>query len=290
MVQGEQVAVIMKKIISLSFSPLLLFPFSLFLLASCSTSQLFYYPYKEITKTPDTSKVRYEEINFQASDSSSLNGWFMKPKKDSAVVATVLFLHGNAGNIGYQYGFLVPLVKAGFQCMVFDYEGFGRSQGSPSQEKVLDDGITALNYIRSRKDVQGTKLILYGQSLGGNLAPVVASRCKGQIDALIIEGAFTNHKKIAGNIGWRKFLIPAFFTRPFIPTRYNSIDCIGNIDVPVLVIHSTEDKVCPCFMGKQLYTRAASPKEYWEIKGGHVQCSALYPDEFVKRFKNIIGK
>ncbi len=279
----------MKKIFSPLF-PFLLFSSSLFLLTSCSTSQLFYYPYKEITKTPDTSRVGYEEVSFKASDSCKLHGWFIKPKKDTAVIATVLFFHGNAGNMGYQFGFLMPLVKAGFQCLVFDYEGFGRSEGKPSQEKVLDDGKAALDYIRSRKDVKGTKLILYGQSLGGNLAPVVASQKKGMIDALIIEGAFTNHKKIAGNIGWRKFLIPAFFTRPFIPTRYNSIDCIGNIDVPVLVIHSTEDRVCPCFMGKQLYEKAKSPKEFWEIKGGHVQCAVLYPDEFVNRFISIVKK
>src|SRR5437868_5170384 len=134
---------------------------------SCSTSSFFYAPIKDFVRFPDTASYKLEEINFKSGDGKILNGWFLK-LKNIAVVGTVLQFHGNGGNISYQYQFAGPLLKVGFQVMVFDYEGYGKSTGSPSQEKVLDDGITALHYIKQREDVKNTKLILFGQSLGGH--------------------------------------------------------------------------------------------------------------------------
>ena len=114
--------------------------------SSCSTSAFFYGPEKKLAYYPDTTIYNVEELNFKASDGKNLNGWFLKPK-GTPVKATVLQLHGNGGNISYQYQFAAPLIKAGYQVMVFDYEGYGNSEGSPSQEKVLNDAIQALKYI-----------------------------------------------------------------------------------------------------------------------------------------------
>src|SRR4051812_39963121 len=110
-------------------------------LSSCSTSAFFYAPSKEFKYYPDTASYSLEEVNFKASDGKNLNGWFFKPK-GIPVIGTVLHFHGNAANISYQYQFSEGLIKAGFQVMVFDYEGFGKSEGKESQERVLDDGIS----------------------------------------------------------------------------------------------------------------------------------------------------
>lgn len=258
-----------------------------FVSGACSTSSFFYAPSKKLTYYPDTSIYNVEEINFKATDGKILNGWFLKPKQ-KLIVATVLQFHGNGGNISYQFQFAEPLVKAGFQIMVFDYEGYGNSDGTPSQEKVLDDGVRALEYIKQRNDVKNTKLILFGQSLGGHLACVVAAKRQNLIDALIIEGAFTGHKLMAVYVAHKYYGAPKWLARSIVPTRYDAINDIDKVAIPKLIIHSTEDATCPFFMGKELYDKASGPKQFWEIKGGHIQASHLYPGEFVKHFEEII--
>lgn len=253
---------------------------------SCSTSAFFFYPSKEIKYSPDTTLCKYEEVNFKSKNDSILNGWFIKPNSGK-IIGTVLFFHGNGGNIGYQFQALQKLAGAGFQSLVFDYEGYGNSRGKPSQENVLSDGLAALEYIRGREDVKGTKLILFGQSLGGHLAVVVAAQKQELIHAIIIEGAFTSHDDIAAYTG-KRYASPGFFSRLIIPSKYDAIKVIEKIKIPKLIIHSTEDKTCPYFMGKKLFDKAIAPKEFWEIKGRHIYCSKLYKEEFIARFLKMI--
>lgn len=263
------------------------FLFGFFLtLSSCSTSAFFYAPSKEFTRTPDTAIYNVEEINFKSSNGNTLNGWFLKPKTNQ-IKATVLQLHGNGGNISYQYQFAEPLVKAGYQVMVFDYQGYGKSTGKPSQEKVLEDGDSALNYIKQREDVKNTKLILFGQSLGGHLSCVVAAKNNEKIDALIIEGSFSGHKTMAVYVGGLNGA-PPWVARLLVPSKYEALDYIGKVTVPKLIIHSTEDQTCPFFMSSDLYEKANGKKEFWEIKGGHIAASRLYPKEFVAHFDKLI--
>ena len=266
----------------------LLFSFILlsFFASSCSTSSFFYVPYKEFKYYPDTSIYSLEEINFKSSNGNNLNGWFFKPK-NIPVIGTVLHFHGNAANISYQYQFSDSLIKAGFQVMVFDYQGFGKSQGKESQENVLEDGLSALHYIKQREDVKNTKLILFGQSLGGHLSCVVAAREQKLIDALIVEGAFTGHERMAIHVG-KKSGAPKWLTKLLVPSKYDAIDEIEKVTIPKLIIHSTEDETCPFYMGKELFDKAVAPKEFWEIKGGHINCCNVYKGEFVKRFVEII--
>lgn len=256
------------------------------LLCSCSTSSFFYAPSSDFAASPDSSIYNIETVNFKSGDGNTLNGWFLKPKKETAK-ATVLQLHGNGGNISYQYHFAEPLVKAGYQVMVFDYEGYGSSTGSPSQEKVLDDGLSALNYIRQRDDVKNKKLILFGQSLGGHLSCVVAAKENALIDALVVEGAFSGHELMAMYVG-HQHGAPKWLAKLLVRTKYEAIDYIDKVTVPKLIIHSTEDATCPFFMGKALYDKATGKKEFWEVKGGHIMASRLYPKEFVEHFDKLI--
>lgn len=255
-------------------------------LSSCSTSSFFYAPYKDFKYYPDTSRYLVEEINFKSSNGKNLNGWFFKPK-NKTILGTILQFHGNGGNISYQYQFSDSLIKSGFQVMVFDYEGFGKSEGKESQENVLTDGISALHYIKAREDVKNTKLILFGQSLGGHLSVVVAAREQKLIDALVVEGAFTGHELMAVYVGGKSGA-PKFLAKMLVQSKYDAIEEIDKISIPKLIIHSTDDESCPFYMGKELFDKAVQPKEFWEIKGPHIQASHLYKGEFVKRFMDII--
>lgn len=273
----------MKALLLKFFIPVMLF---VSIISSCSTSAFFYEPYKTLKYYPDTTNYSLEEINFKSSNGKNLNGWFLKPK-NKPIIGTVLHFHGNAANISYQFQFSDSLIRSGFQVMVFDYQGFGKSEGKESQENILEDGISALHYIKKREDVKNTKLILFGQSLGGHLSCVVASMEQNLIDALVVEGAFTGHERMAVYVG-KKRGAPAFLTKIFVPTKYDAIEEIEKITIPKLIIHSTEDATCPFYMGMELYDKAVQPKQFWEIKGGHIQCSHLYKGEFVKRFIDLI--
>lgn len=258
------------------------------LLFNCNLSnKLFYGPTKELKYYPDTSIYSVEEINIKSNNGKNLNGWFLKPKHDT-VFATVLQLHGNGGNISYQYQFSEPLIKKGFQIMVFDYEGYGKSEGEPTQQNVLDDAIQALNYIKQREDVKNKKLILFGQSLGGHLAVVVAAKAQKLIDALIVEDPFSGHIPIAIYHGKKSYHLPKFIPKMLISSKYEAIDYVDQITISKLFIHSTEDEVCPFYMGKDLFEKAKAPKEFWEIRGGHIQASHLYASEFAQKFIDII--
>ncbi|MEW6469510.1 MAG: alpha/beta hydrolase [Bacteroidota bacterium] len=255
---------------------------------SCSTSAFFYHPEKTIRHYPDSTRCMYENAYFKTADSSRLHGWLIRSLKDVEPLATVLLFHGNAGNVGYQFQSLMPLAEAGFQCFVFDYREFGKSEGKVSQEHVLEDGLAALRYLRGRPDVAGQKIILFGQSLGGHLAVVVAAQKQSELAALVTEGAFSGHEQIAEWAGKKQYRAPKFLTRWFVPSKYDAIEVVEQIGIPKLFIHSTEDQEVPFFMSKELYEKAKEPKELWEIKGPHIRCYQLYTEEFVQRFRDIL--
>jgi uncharacterized protein len=254
--------------------------------------RIFLLPRKKVIYFPDTAQVHYQEVHFpvedgDTGDTSFLHGWFFKPREGSKLMGTVLLFHGNGGNVGSQFASLVPLVRAGFQAMVFDYRGYGNSPGKPSQERVLEDGLAALDYIRTRPDVKGTKLILFGQSLGGHLAVVVATQKQEFLHALILEGAFTAHEEIAIYRARKDYFAPRFLTRWCVRSKYDAIDMIDRITIPKLIIHSTEDKTIPFYMGKELFNKARDPKFFWEIKGPHNRACRIYPVEFVEYFRKM---
>src|SRR3989344_688866 len=125
----------------------------------------------------DTIKTNYtiESVIFSSANGHKLNGWMMK-QTNSKHSATILHLHGNAGNLLYQYSAMTPLIDHNCQIFIFDYSGFGFSEGKATKKNVLTDALSALDYVKSREDVKNTKLVVYGQSLGGHCSAVVAEK------------------------------------------------------------------------------------------------------------------
>ena len=170
-----------------------------------------------------------------------------------------------------------------FQVFIFDYSGFGFSEGKATRKQVLSDANAALNYIKGREDVKGTKLVIYGQSLGGHLSAVVAAQRQEEIDGLVIEGAFSSHKDIAAeNAG--------FFGRLLVCEQYSASESIRNYKKPVLIIHSTEDDIIPFEMGKKLFDNANNPKEFYEIKHCHMCGPDFYAESIAQKIKKMVGK
>lgn len=220
-----------------------------------------------------------ESVVFKSANGNKINGWFLKPKNKISTI-TLLHLHGNSGCLFSQYQAMTPLIKNDFQIFLFDYSGFGFSEGKATKENILTDALSALDYLKSRQDIKNTKLVIYGQSLGGHLSAVVAAQRQNDIDGLVIEGAFSSHKDIAANnVG--------IFGRIFVNEKYSAVKSIKDYKKPLLVIHSTEDKIVPFKMGQKIFDNANSPKEFFEIKKEHILGPKYYTDEISKKIKSM---
>jgi hypothetical protein len=222
-----------------------------------------------------------ESVVFQSSDGNKLNGWMLKPKKNFCGI-TLLHLHGNAGFLLNQYQLIAPLLKNGFQIFMFDYSGFGFSEGKATRKNILPDAVSALDYIKSRADVKNTKLVIYGQSLGGHLAAVTAEKRQNEIDGLVIEGGFSSDKDAAASIA-------GIFGRVLVKQTYSAKKSIVQFHKPVLIIHSVDDKIIPLHLGKKLFAAANEPKEFYEIQKPHIYGAVYYTDEISAKIKNMLS-
>ncbi len=221
-----------------------------------------------------------ESVVFERSNGNKLNGWVLKPKNKIPTI-TLLHFHGNAGFLISQYQAITPLIKYGFQVFVFDYSGFGFSEGQATRENVLIDANSALSYVKSRPDIKDTKLVIYGQSLGGHLAAVVAEKRQADIDGLVIGGAFSSHKDIAAKTA-------GIFGRILVSEKYSAFKSIRSFKKPVLVIHSTEDEVIPFKMGQKIFDNANAPKEFYKIKKCHICGPEFYADSISNKIINML--
>ncbi len=187
-------------------------------------------------------------------DGVKLHGWFLPA--DSAI-ATVVLAHGNAGNISHRLGFLETLRLSGFNVFMFDYRGYGKSEGSPSEEGIYRDGVAALDYAQALPGVHPRRIIFWGTSLGGAVAVEVATR--RSVTALILESTITSAKDFAA------IHYPFLLSRFLLQTKLNSIDKIARVHVPVLMIHGRRDRIVPFELGRELFSAANEPKEFYEI-------------------------
>ena len=221
-----------------------------------------------------------ESVVFESASGNKLNGWFITPKHITPTI-TLFHLHGNAGSIISQEKAITPLIKYGFQIFMFDYSGFGFSEGAATRENVLIDANSALDYLKKRPEIVNTKLVIYGQSLGGNLSAVVAEQRESEIDGLVIEGAFSSHRDLAADRA-------GFFGRLLINEKYSSFTSIRSVEKPVLVIHSTEDKVVPFKLGKKIFDNANEHKEFYEIEKRHIYGPRVYSKEIAQKIKRML--
>lgn len=235
-----------------------------------------------IKNEKDTIQYNFtiESVVFKSNNNNELNGWVLKPK-NSNPNTTLLHLHGNAGCLASQFQAISLLVEKGFQVFMFDYSGFGFSKGKATRKNALTDALSALEFIKNRADTKNTNIVIYGQSLGGHLATVVAALQQSSIKGLVIEGAFSSHKDIGNH------MVP-FFGKIFVKQGYSALNSIKEYHLPLLVIHSSEDKTIPFFMGKKIYDNANQPKDFYEVKECHICAPQFYADSIAQKIANMI--
>jgi len=215
-----------------------------------------------------------ESVNFPSTNGYSLHGWMSKPK-DLNPKATLIHFHGNGSNLLYQMKFVLPLVKKGYQVFIFDYSGFGFSEGKATRKQLLKDGEDAINYVKTRNDISSLPLFIHGVSYGGNLAICVAAKMQDKVDGIVTEGAFSNHKDLASDGNRKKIM-----TRLFVKEIYASENYVSQIKKPLLIIHSEDDTVIPFINAERIYNNAISAnKQFLKINGKHLEANSADLDK-----------
>ncbi len=219
---------------------------------------------------------------FKTKEGRKLNAWLLQSTKEKPK-ASVFALHGNAGNLNTQFQSFADLTKNGFQIFIFDYSGFGYSEGNATRKNALEDAFSAFQFFENLDEIKNTPRIIYGQSFGGNLAIPVATRNQQKIEVLVIEGTFMNFKNI-GN-----YKIPVLGSL-IISNNYNNRQNLKKFKKPILIIHSKEDKVVNLKLGKQIYKNANQPKEFFEIDKPHISGIRFYHNEISNKIDSLILK
>jgi fermentation-respiration switch protein FrsA (DUF1100 family) len=218
--------------------------------------KMIYFPTSVLAYTPTNVGLRYEDVHFQTSDGVKLHGW-MVPCPGAEV--TLLFCHGNAGNISDRVENVLRLHGIGLQVFIFDYRGYGRSEGRPNEQGLYKDAQAAYAHLVSRDDLDPEHIAIFGRSLGGAVAVDLASRVSCW--RLILESTFSSAPDVA------KHMIPFLPMGRLISERFESESKIDKVQAPLLQFHGTRDEIIPYKLGERLFQAAPEPKEFFPIQG-----------------------
>jgi alpha-beta hydrolase superfamily lysophospholipase len=223
-----------------------------------SQSSFVYYPSRQILSTPKEHGLAYQDVMLQTVDSVAIHGWYVPADSPRG---TVLFCHGNGGNISHTIESVAMLHGIGFNVFVFDYRGYGRSGGEVDEEGTYRDAEAAWSYLTGERGCDPSRIVVLGRSLGGGIASWIAAQ--HSVGALILESTFTSIPDMGAG------MFPIFPVRLLSRIHYDTEKRLGAIHSPVLVIHSRTDDVISFKHGAALFGRANEPKEFLEITGDH---------------------
>jgi len=223
-----------------------------------SQPRMIYFPVREVSVTPKAQGLEFESVSLTTEDGVTLDGWFLPAP---AARGTLLFLHGNAGNISHRLDSLEIFHRLGLSTLIIDYRGYGRSDGKPSEAGTYMDAAAAWRYLVKQRGIAPNHIVVFGRSLGGAVAVWLATR--ETPGALILESSFTSVPDFASEIyPW----LPVRWLSRF---RYDAQAGLPSVTCPVLIVHSREDDIIPIEHGRRLYRAANAPKQFLEIHGDH---------------------
>jgi fermentation-respiration switch protein FrsA (DUF1100 family) len=239
--------------------------------------RLLYFPSSEMAGTPAVAGLEFEQVHFRAADNTALHGWYV-PAQDAR--ATLLFCHGNGGNISHRLDSILIFNSLGLNVFIFDYRGYGMSQGRPSEQGTELDALAAMQWLIGEKQVDPEKLIIFGRSLGGAVAAGLA--CTQGAAGLVLESSFTSY----GDIGREHY--PWLPVRLIARYRYATLEKVADISMPVLVVHSTDDELVPFRHGRKVFEACTGQKYFLQISGGHNDGFLLSGDSYVRGLDRFI--
>lgn len=260
----------------------LFFSLFLILLSIFSKAQMddkFYQPKKEM-KTLEFKNI--ENISLPV-ESDTITAVVLKPESKS-IKKTIIFFQGAGGNIStYQY-ITKPLVENGFQVVMVDVRGYGKSTGKPTHLNVAEDGQKMFDYLLTTKDIQNTKIYLYGASLGSQVSTHLAKDNQAKISGLILDGGMSSFTDIAIRFKPEmKDIIEKYVTSP-----YSAKEDVKSLNgLPKLFIYSKGDSTVPFEHGQVIYNNAPEPKQFLEFSGEHIQAMVVDKDRILKAINSL---
>lgn len=241
--------------------------------------RMVFVPGRKVFATPAAYKIDFEDLYLKTANGVTINAWYV-PAKDAKY--TVLFCHGNAGNIANRLETAAFYHNNGFNFMVFDYPGYGRSTGKPSDKGLLSSAETAWKYLTEIRKLDPKSIIVIGRSLGGSAASHLAAKYDPAM--LCLEATFVSVKEAAKDVV--PFMPVGLICRISLPTGEN----LSKVKCPVLLIHSPHDEVINYRHGERLFEIAPEPKEFHTLKGGHNDCWFIDQSRYAEIFKVFLNK
>jgi len=219
---------------------------------------LVFHPDPEIETTPEQIHLAFEDVTLTAGDGVRAHGWYIQAEQ---AVGTVLFCHGNAGNISHRIDTIWTLNRLGMNVLIFDYRGYGRSEGTPTEAGTYLDAEAAWKHLVEARGIAPGRIIIHGRSLGGAVAAHLAQSHTPA--GLVLESTFSS----IPDMGAR--LYPIFPVRLLSKFCYATADYAATTRCPILCIHSPDDDIVPYEQGRRVFEAAREPKRFLKLRGSH---------------------
>jgi fermentation-respiration switch protein FrsA (DUF1100 family) len=219
---------------------------------------MVFYPSRALQETPDDWGMEFEDVQLRAEDGTRLHAWFIPHPRPTH---TLLFLHGNAGNISHRGSSIEIFNRLGLSVLILDYRGYGQSKGEPTERGLYMDARAAWRHLTEERALDPGEILIFGRSLGASVAADLASRT--QPAGLILESGFSSARDMARHLypGLHHVLLRRF--------ELDSLSRLAQVQAPVLVLHSRDDEIVPYALGRRLFEAAPGPKSFVELIGDH---------------------
>ena len=258
-------------------------------LAFAFQDQLLFQPSSRLLATPDDAGMAYETVQLSTSDGETLHGWWIPAPDISRETSpgefgmrTLLFFHGNAGNISGRLQSVQQFHRLGLNVLIVDYSGYGQSTGEPSEQGLYCDADTCWEYLTQTRAIAPENIAVFGRSMGGGPATWLATQHRP--GALILESVFTNVPDVGAH---HYSFLPV---RALATNQFDNESRVVEIEAPTLHIHGRDDRVVPFTLGRQVYEAAAEPKQFLEIEGGHNDGFLVSEEVYLRTIEDFLSQ
>ena len=251
------------------------------IVVGCSANRLVFQPSTIMEVAATDVKRPHEDVFFTAADGVRLNGWFF-PANTNSTGLVILLCHGNAGNLSHRLELVEVLLRAGASVFAFDYRGYGRSSGKPTEKGVCLDAEAAWEWLVKARGCEPGKIIALGESLGGGVVCELATR--RPLGGIVLQSTFTSVPDVAAQ------LMPWLPMRFLLTTRFNNQDKLKRLQMPVLILHGRKDTIIPFQHGEKNYAAANTRSKYFtELDGDHNDAVMLSAEKYKRAVASFLA-
>ncbi|MFN2375226.1 MAG: alpha/beta hydrolase [Candidatus Binatia bacterium] len=257
----------------------LLLPWPREIMLTAFQRRFLYFPIRDFIAAPADYGFEREDVQLRTEDGLSIHAWWLPAP---GAERTVLFLHGNAGNVSYWVEAATVFREVGWNTLLLDYRGYGRSEGEPTEEGTYLDAKAAWRHLSVDRGIDPSRILVVGRSLGGGVATWLAEH--HPVAGLVLEATFTSIADVVATV------MPVPGLRSFVRLGYPSLERMPRLSAPLLVVHGRGDELVPFSHGQALFNAAGGPKHFVELRGGHNDAFAVSRGEYVAALRGFEGR